>query len=575
MSIQPGEIFSAGIVFDVAPGWTIYGERAGKTGLPTTISWTVPKGFSAKAVRWPAAPTAGKPETVPEYSGRIVLLCDISAPVDAKVGESASIGASVAWLACANACVPGKAELSITLPISQGTPSPDPGEAALFSAARARLGGTSERSGGIGLLTAIVLAFAGGLLLNLMPCVLPVISLKVLSLRKRSAAEGKSTALHGAFFAAGVLASFWALAALLIVLRAGGLALGWGFQLQDPVFVALMACVFFLISLNLFGVFEVGASMTRLGSGASRAGGLGGSFLVGLVAVLVATPCAAPFMGPAVGYALVNPAASAFAVFSSLALGFAAPVFALSAVGNRLRRPAPRVPRSGRWNELLRAGLGFPMAASVAWLAYVLAELAGARAVVALMWSCVALGLGAWVLGAFGTPDRPPRSRIAAAAFAAILIAGGAAVAVLGSVPSRASARETAEAAPVPSANLEKASEWRPWSPEAEAELRRAGVPVLVDFTARWCLTCEANEAFALGDARVRERLELLGVATLRADWTARDDRIAAELASFGRAGVPLYVLYGPGAPPRVLPQILTPGIVLDALDEAVVGEGR
>jgi len=396
-----------------------------------------------------------------------------------------------------------------------------------------------------------------------MPCVLPVLSLKVLSIKNRAEDDKSSTALHGALFAAGVLVSLWILVGLLLAFRAGGSALGWGFQLQDPVFVALMACLFFVIALNFFGVFEIGPSLARLGSSRGRSS-KAGFFLSGAFAVLVATPCAAPFMGVAIGFALGATAATAFAVFTALAIGFAAPVFALSVLRKRRSNPKSPARSLGRASALLRAGLGFPMAASAAWLAGVLAKLSGSSAVIGLLWAFIALGLGAFIWRSWGAPDRDRRARLAAGALAIILVASGAAIAA-----ANAGASRSLEAKSGSSALSEAETGWIAWTPETEAELRSAGRIVFVDFTASWCLTCAANEALSLNDGRVRARLAELDAAALKADWTARDELIAARLASFGRAGVPLYVLYVPGRAPRVLPEALTPAIVLEALRDA------
>lgn len=342
--------------------------------------------------------------------------------------------------------------------------------------------------------------------------------------------------------------------------------MGWGFQLQDPVFVALMACLFFLIALNFFGVFEIGLSLAKLGAAPARSS-KAGSFLSGVFAVLVATPCAAPFMGAAVGFALGAPAATAFAVFTALAIGFAAPVFALSILRNR--KPASKGPGRalGRASSLIRAGLGFPMAASAAWMAGVLAKLSGSSAVIALLWAFIALGLGAFIWRAWGSPVRTRSARLAAGLGALLLAAAGAVIAII-AAKEPASGRSREEAPPA-YASSEADELWIAWSPDTEARLRAEGRTVFVDFTASWCLTCAANEAFALNVPSVRGRMAELGVAKLKADWTARDETIAARLASFGRAGVPLYVLYAPGSAPRVLPELLTPAIVLEALEEA------
>ena len=419
--------------------------------------------------------------------------------------------------------------------------------------------------GGIGgFLLALVLAFAGGLLLNLMPCVLPVLSLKVLSF-VRSADAGRGGSLrHGLLYSAGVLISFWLIAGILVALRAGGQLLGWGFQFQDPVVVAITAAVFFLVGLNLFGVFEVGSSITAV---AARAGGGQrgfGAFVSGLLATAVATPCTAPFMGGALGYALTRPVPVAFGIFTALALGMAAPYLVLSAFPALVRR----LPKPGRWMETLRQVMGFPMMGAVIWMIFVLQALAGASGVIALLSALLVAGAGAWVWGRWGEISRSGGVRIAAACVALVLALGGPGAATV-FLRSSAPSRSAAEAA-TPSPDPQAGDPWQAWSPERVAQLRRQGVPVFVDFTARWCLTCQVNERVALDNPAVRDRFRSLGVTTLRADWTDRSEPIARALAEQGRAGVPLYLLYAPGATePVILPEVLTPGIVLAALDPA------
>jgi thiol:disulfide interchange protein DsbD len=410
----------------------------------------------------------------------------------------------------------------------------------------------------VGALLAILFALAGGLILNLMPCVLPVISIKVLSLVRNSREDGGSRLRHSLLFTAGVVLSFLALGGVLVGLRSAGRLLGWGFQFQDPVVVGLAALLFFLVGLNLFGVFEVGSLPARLGAAGnaaagSRSAGLR-SFASGFFAAVVATPCTAPFMGAAMGYALTSPPLMSLAIFGVLGLGLAAPYVALSLLpGLGARLPAP-----GRWMETLRQLMGFPMMAAVVWMLFVFAGLAGSSSVVALVGALLAAGLGAWILGRWGGPDHRRAGRAAAGIIAFLLVAGAAAYVV-----TRAGESDGAQS-PVTSA---AASAWEPWSPQKVADMRSAGRPVLIDFTARWCLSCTVNET-VLDSPAVMSMLREKNVATLRADWTSPDARIAQAIASYGRAGVPLYVLYVPGRDePVLLPEILTPAVVRAALE--------
>ena len=418
--------------------------------------------------------------------------------------------------------------------------------------------------GVIGFLLALLFAFAGGVILNLMPCVLPVISLKVLSLVRQSQEEGRRAPVHGMLFAGGVLVSFWFMAAILAGARAAGRLLGWGFQLQSAVVVVAAAALFFLIALNLLGVFQLGTSLTRLGGVLRGRTGAAGSFLSGLFAAIVATPCTAPFMGAALGYALSRPLPVVFGVFTALGVGMAAPYLILAAAP----RLASRLPKPGPWMETLRQVMGFPMLAAVIWMLFVLSGLAGGTAVIALLAGLLAAGIGAWAWGRWGGIDRSRRTRLIAGAAALVLAVGGpigAAAYSRGLQP--ASPEDALVQAPGPAG-----AAWEPWSQDRVDQLRRDGTPVFIDFTARWCLSCQVNERVAFSNDTVTKRFATLGVHLLRADWTAGSDLIAAGLSAFGRASVPLYVYYPPHAvEPVLLPELLTPGIVLNALDRQAV----
>ncbi|MGA2546509.1 MAG: thioredoxin family protein [Rectinemataceae bacterium] len=569
-SIKPGEVFTVDLLLDVRPGWHVYGPLttggSTGTGLPTTVVWELPQGFSALPLEWPKAERFSFGSIDSEgYSGKLLLRARILAPNTIEIGESVSMKVRVEWLACRVECMPGGASLKLSLPVAAAAGPIAPGPR------------------GMGLALALVLAFAGGLILNLMPCVLPVLSLKALSLAKRSSGHQlardhplarERPFATGLYFTAGVLVSFWLFAGILLAIRAGGRAYGWGFQLQNPAFVVAAATVFFLVGLNLFGVFEVGVSLTRLGSiqPDPKAGGRGAalsSFLSGLFATAVATPCTAPFMGAAVGYALSHNAAVALGVFTALGLGMAAPMLALSAVPGLARL----LPKPGAWMVTFRQVLGFPMMAAVVWMAFVLAGLSGASAMVSLLEGLLAAGMGAWAWGTWGRFDRPVRGRIAAAVLALALVVGGAywSIRSAGASGQGRSGTEPRSASIGAAAKAPVDAFWRPWSEDALAGLRRRGVPVFVDFTADWCLSCQVNEAVALDDGAMRVRFAELGIVALKADWTRQDEAIGRALAELGRASVPLYALYVPGAEaPIILPEILTPVIALRYLNENV-----
>jgi thiol:disulfide interchange protein len=398
------------------------------------------------------------------------------------------------------------------------------------------------------LLLALAFAFAGGLILNLMPCVLPVLFIKALGFAQLARADRAEVRRQGLLFLAGVLASFLALAAMVIALGTG-----WGFQLQSPPLVVLLAVLMALIGFNLIGAFEIGGRLQGLGDGLASRGGPLGAFMTGALAVVVATPCTAPFMGAAMGYALTQPPAAALAIFMALALGFAAPVAALSYAPGLLRL----LPKPGRWMVVLKQAFAFPMFATAIWLIWVATVQAGANGALTALVAILAAGFALWLVGVTRSSGRGVR--VAAAAAAILLVAATSAFVVQNATPSAQPAAQAGADAP------------GAWSPARVAELQAQGRPVFVNFTAAWCITCLANERVALSRQEVKDAFARLGVAYLKADWTNRDAVIAATLADYGRAGVPLYLFYpaAKGAPAEVLPQLLTPETVVSAAERA------
>jgi len=399
------------------------------------------------------------------------------------------------------------------------------------------------------------LAFLGGLLLNLMPCVFPVLFLKGLALVNSGNEERHKLRAHGFVYAVGILVSFWALVGVLLGLRAAGATLGWGFQFQSPVFLALMAGLLFFLGLSLAGQFEIGLTLTSAGGSLAAKQGLTGSFFTGVLAVVVATPCTAPFMGAAIGYALAQSPAVTFAVFTALALGLAAPYVALTLQPAWTRL----LPRPGAWMEVLRQATSVPIFATVIWLAWVLAQAYGAGILAALLASCLLLAIAGWFLG------RWPAKRWATAV-AAVILLGAVGLAVFG---QKLVGEGGGNAAQASKAGLDSvaAGGWEPWSAEAVSRYQAQGRPVFVDFTANWCLSCQVNERVALQQPSVQKAFQDGNVALLKADWTRHDEAITQALTALGRSGVPVYALYTPGqSEPELLPEVLTPGIVTDAL---------
>ena len=420
--------------------------------------------------------------------------------------------------------------------------------AAVQSAKRRSANGQDSAAGAAGpssmtgLFYMMLLAFIGGSILNLMPCVFPVLSLKVFSLATGSE---HSKHIHGWVYALGVVSSFLLVAAILISLQQAGAAVGWGFQLQEPRFVALLAYLFFVMGLSLSGLVEIGAGFMGLGSQLADRGGYSGSFFTGVLATVVASPCTAPFMGTALGFAVTQPAPVALAIFAALGSGMAAPMLLLS-YSRTLR---DRMPKPGPWMETFKQLLAFPLYATAIWLLWVSGRQTSVTTMALLLCGMLALALGLWLW----------RYRLWGR------IAGAAAlVAALVIIPSPLLESGTR----YKDASAETAGGW---SEQRLQELLASGRPVFVNVTADWCITCIANERGTLGTERVEQAMADMGMEYMVVDWTDYDANIAAFLASHGRNGVPLYLVYtgDAGAKPEVLPQLLTPGIVLSALERA------
>ena len=392
-----------------------------------------------------------------------------------------------------------------------------------------------------------LLAAMGGLLLNLMPCVFPILAMKAMGIAALAERGVRDIRLHALSYTGGVLVSFLALAAILLALKAGGAVAGWGFQFTSPVFVALMAWLMLGVGLNLSGVFVVNGPVDT-GSGLSRRNGHVGSFATGCLAVLVATPCSAPFMAAAIGAAFLMPPLATLAVFALMGLGMALP-YGLLAL---FPQAAGLLPRPGIWMVHLKQLLAFPMYAAAVWLVWVLSVQTGADGVALALAGAVLVAFAAW---AFGLAQHTGQRT----AIAAWVVGSVTLLAALALLPQLAPA--SGPATPAVTAGYEA------WTPTRVAELQAAGRPVFVDVTAAWCITCKVNEKVALDTATTKAAFAAANVALLQADWTGGDPAITALLEEQGRQGVPLYLLYPPrSGAPAILPQVLTQSIVLDAL---------
>jgi thiol:disulfide interchange protein/DsbC/DsbD-like thiol-disulfide interchange protein len=672
INVLPGETFYVALDQKIANGWHTYWRNPGDSGEPTNISWTLPKGVTASAIKWPT-PTALPFGPLVNYgfSNQVLLPVEVSVPKSAKVGDILTLIADVSWLECADVCIPGDAKvgLKVTVAASSTTgidekqiansvaalPAQFPGSTRLTDLGPGGLqliikgmeaaGGAyffpyeiktgavidfaqpqelvtgkdgygltlvkspsyptdlkgpvrgvlvigkgretnayeiaadfdgvsaSSQSGtqrepstpkslatpksvgqpnaGIGLWLALAMAFVGGLILNLMPCVFPILSMKALGLIEASHGDARAARANGVWYGVGVVFSFVALAAALIGLKSAGFAVGWGFQLQDPLIVIGLAILMVWIGFNLLGFFEFGSALQNIGSGIPRTNnqekglneGIGGSFLTGVLAVVVAAPCTAPFMGAALGFAATQTPIISLIVFVALGIGFALPFVALTFMPSLLRA----LPRPGPWMVRLREGLAFPMFATAIWLIWVASAQVGQAGVLAALIGVLGAGAAVWLLRTWPT-------------FAGKLLA---LVIGLGSVLWAA---QHAHMAPR-TKSLSVSDQGNVWSEQRVAQLQSEGKTVFVNFTADWCVTCKVNEVGVFSDPDVKNALSGENAVYLIADWTNRDEAIARALTSHGRVGVPLYLVYNPNqSQPQILPQILTKGLLLGAL---------
>lgn len=416
-------------------------------------------------------------------------------------------------------------------------------------------GGSGPPAPALGLGWALLFALAGGLILNLMPCVFPVLSLKALSLAE-SGANDHHAQSHALWYTAGVLLSFAALGLAVILLREAGQALGWGFQLQSPWFVAGLVYLFVVLGLSLSGAISIGNRLTGFGQSLTEGEGARSAFFTGVLACVVASPCTAPFMGGALGYAFTLPTAQALLIFLALGLGLALPFLLIGFVPGLARR----LPRPGRWMETLKQALAFPLYLSAVWLLWVLGQQVGIDGAALALVGVILLIFALWWLERVA--DDEGRGRMVHQVLAA-------AVAAAALYPVMVIARGDF-AAPAQAAVQGR---WEPYSAARLAELRSSGTPIFIDMTAAWCATCKVNERIALSSDRFFGALEKHGVVPMKGDWTDYNAEITAFLQEFGAAGVPLYVVYPRGnGRPQVLPQVLTPDLVLRAIDQAAAG---
>jgi thiol:disulfide interchange protein DsbD len=657
-AVVPGKPFTALVQLKMKNGWHVYWQFGGDSGLPPKADWQLPEGFAAGPIQWPI-PTkhfsSETDETNYIYEHEVLLPVQITPPAQIS-GKEVTLKAAVSWLVCEKICVPGKEEVSLTLPVAAQAAESN---AELFATARTRLPKTDPppfratwdvkpetvaftasglpkdatieffpvpvdgarpghatvgdpndqgdrtvrfpvKSGGAagtawsGLLVARIgagppsawmvtapssgkqtttsaimppadpfkdkslagwlwTAFLGGLILNLMPCVLPVISLKIFSFVSQAGQEPRRVFRLGLAFVAGVFVFFLGLAGLAIGLHAAGKQFFWGMQFADPrLFLGLIAIVV-IFALAMFGVFEItlgGAAENAIGT-ASRREGYGGAFVHGLFTTLLGTSCTAPLVGPVLGFATTQPAPTVLATFLLMAAGMSLPYFLLTWHPEWLRY----LPKPGAWMEKFKQLMGFVLLAVAVWLLGAMGKARGVEPMTAAAWILVFLALGAWIYGA-------AHKRWWAFLLAVAVTFTGAKL----FLPDALKKTKGNEAAPVVNA---VGILWETFSAERVAAAQKEGRPVFIDFTAEWCPNCKANEQLVLNTQGVARGFKDKNVLTLKADWSDFDPEIGNWIHKFQRVGVPVYVLYRPGeAQPVVFPELLTQKIVLDELNK-------
>ena len=550
-SVESESGFLLGLEVQIESGWHFSWKSFDKENPEPSIVWDIPEGFKIM-------PLAHKKPKRYEFLGlesygyqdSVVFLYRLYPSNDVVVGDRVDLSADVEWLLCSNICQPGSERVSLSLEVgaegvlSKASELLNREEHTLFK----QTPSFEERILNMGFIGWMALAFLGGVLLNLMPCVLPVLSIKLLSLIE-GGQEGRSRRIFSGFcYTAGSVLSFSFLAILLFTLRSFGESIGWGFQLQNPYFLVFLVALFFLVGLNLFGVFEVGTRLIALGGKQGSKGSVGWtSFLMGVLVAIVGAPCIGPFLGAVSGLALQLDPFSGVLVFAVLGLGLAFPFLLIALIPSWIRF----LPKSGGWMLTFRKIMGLFMFLSVAFLLWVISQSTGFSGVFMLLSLLLGLFVCVWVMGQWGSINQPQliRAGVTALAFCAFIL-----VVVLGGQ----SLSKRYRASQIQSAEVKSLEWWQPWSSERVEQALSEGRFVFIDFTADWCLICQSNKVFVLNTKKTQALFERYSILPLRADWTLKDEAIARALESYGRSGVPLYVLLSPDGGIKILPQTLS-----------------
>lgn len=550
-TIAPGEPFRVVVRLDHQPGWHVYGKtiEPGAAAKPTRLLWQLPEGWTTEDLPWPAPheliTTGGEKST--GYEGVVYLPTRLIPPSSLAPGQPVALTMTVDALVCdPKSCMPVKIPLTLELPVAATSvlnsdasqifsdlpgdqdPTPDSTSTAASPASDALT--TEQKLGGM-----LLFGFLGGLILNIMPCVFPVLGIKITSIVNQSGDDKRHVFLHGLIYTFGVLSSFWVLVALLQIFD-----VSWGGQFQSPLFTFAIVVLFTVFGLNMAGLFEVGSSAVGVGSDLTRQSGLRGSFFSGLLATLVSTPCSAPFLAPALVYGLALDLIPSLLFFSVIGFGLAFPFLLLSMSPGLMKL----LPRPGAWMESFKQAMAFLMLGAAAYFAWSLQGLISDIAQRDLLIGLVIISFALWIYGRWCPISKPGKTRLKGTVAAVLFLTLG-----------------LWWGWPHP-----KDAFWKEWSPETVQSLRDEGKPVYIDFTARWCTTCQFNKRVYSAD--IKKRFEAQGIVALKADWTDHDERITAALAQLDRAAIPVNVLIIPGKPdPVILPEILTEDIVRNAIE--------
>ncbi|MCB4756780.1 MAG: thioredoxin family protein [Elusimicrobia bacterium] len=588
--IKPGDTFLLGVRLTLEKGWHVYWKTPGQAGLPTTVTWTVPPGVRVSGTLYPKPEIFAEPGDITTlgYKDRVTFLHRATVDSRARENRPLLIKAQVDWLACKTACIPGKKALEIALPVGKKSIIDSKNKAFLDRASRliqseeeekAVLGkyasiireenflqslGTGNAAGQLPLILALLFAFIGGLILNVMPCILPVLSIKVMRFLKQSDVSRSHVVKENLFFAGGVWISFLLLATVVALLKRTGQEVGWGFQFQEPRFLVVLAAVVFGFALSLFGLYDFSIALPSGLTQLTREKGWGGPFWEGILATTLATPCSAPLLGPALGFAFSQPTPFIFLFFLIIGTGLAVPYLLLAAAPGWIRI----LPKPGPWMEILKKILGLPLLGTSLWLISILNRQVGVNAIIGTALLLGSIAAAMLILKKWALPTQPSLLQWAGRILGLGLVLVTYVTLVepaLKSGPSVPIQRQKQQE------GLTTAIPWQPFSLETLQQRLQKNKTIFVDFTADWCLTCKVNEKTALSSPRIARLFSELKIDALKADWTNRDPHITKVLKQLGRSGVPVYVVFkkGDAAHPLFLPEILTEGIVERALKTA------